>query len=88
MKSRLFINYIIKSKKISNDQELIQSDPTSCLYPISKDYFCINMYLKSGVHLTDISSTKDRLWFSKAPIYCYEHYVNCSNKIEIATRQL
>ena len=24
------LNILIKSKKISNDQELIQSDPTSC----------------------------------------------------------
>ena len=57
----------------------------------NKDYFCINLYLKSGVHLTDIfclsvSSTKDPLWFNKAPIYGFEHYINCLNKTEIAIR--
>ena len=31
MESCTIVNrYCIKSKKISNDQELIQSDPTSC----------------------------------------------------------
>ena len=29
-KDRVGLNQIVESKKISNDQELIQSDPTSC----------------------------------------------------------
>ena len=71
--------------------EWAESSSEPFIYKLyNKDYFCINLYLKSGVHLTDfflsISSTKDPLWFSKAPIYCYEHYINCSNKIEIAIR--
>ena len=64
MKSRLFIDYIIKTL-----HKPVFEKPGSF----------------DGCFLS-ISSTKDPLWFSTAPIYCYEHYINCSNKTEIAIR--
>ena len=65
MKSRLFIDYIIR---------LFLHKP---------------VFEKRGSfdgYVLSIRSTKDPLWFSKAPMYCYEHDINCSNKTEIAIR--